>query len=142
MLNLTKHPSFVPLGGACAAALLLAVGAPAFGQETMEEFTVIGQSKQVDVRRISASVNYQDLDLTTQDGRRQLKQRVWRTASQLCARLGEPEQAVGMAFACQDDAFDSAAPMLRAAVNQARRQVADGAPATSVTLVAAATPAR
>lgn len=141
MLKLMRHLPFAPLGAACAAAVL-AAGAPTFGQETMEEFTVLGTINRVDVRQISASVNLQDLDLTTQAGRTQLKQRVRNTAAELCDRLGEPDQAVGMAFACEDDAVHSAAPTVQKVIRQARLQVAGGAPATSITLVAAATPAR
>ncbi|CAN7579921.1 UrcA family protein [Phenylobacterium sp. LjRoot219] len=133
MLNLARHMPFAPLGAVCALAVLTA-GAPASAQEGVEEFTVIGSSQQVDVRRISASVNFQDLDLTTKQGRDQFNQRIWRTAGELCDRLGEPNYAVGMAFACQDKAFEAAAPSRRKAIKQAQLRVAGAAPATTITI--------
>src|SRR6201993_1289984 len=104
------------LGAACAFGMLIA-GASASAQEPQPEFTVTGHAEGPHERSLSAAVFYDDLDLTGTAGRAVLRQRVLRTASELCRQLGGgPENAAGLAFVCEDEAVQSAADFQRAAI--------------------------
>lgn len=119
MLKRAEHASSGLLGVACVA-VMLAMAAPAFGQAAMGDFTVIGHGQGPHERSLSAAVVYADLDLTTTAGRAELRRRVRRTAAELCHQLGGgPGNATGLAFACEDEAVQSAAGFQRSAIARA-----------------------
>jgi UrcA family protein len=108
------------LGAACALGMLTA-GAPASAQDPAPQFTVTGHGEGPHERSLSAAVFYGDLDLTTAIGRSALRQRVRRTAAELCDRLGGgPENATGLAFVCEDEAVQSAVEFQQTATAQAQ----------------------
>ena len=81
--------------GICAAALV-AGAAPLMAQPS-EDITVTGRYGTVpdSVQTLSQAVSYYDLDLGTEAGRRELRQRVSLTARFLCSKLGESSTAPG-----------------------------------------------
>ena len=118
-----KFASCPNLFGVACATLAMAASAPAAGQEPATEFTVTGHAEGPHERSLSAAVFYGDLDLTRPGGRALLRQRVRRTASELCRQLGGgPENATGLAFVCEDEAVQSAAEFQRTAIAHATSQ--------------------
>jgi UrcA family protein len=109
-LSQRLSPQFAGL--LCAVGLLSA-GAPAFGQER------VGQFAENSGHGLSASVAYQDLDLTTLAGRNELRRRVWTTARKLCSRLSESEASSAAAPSCEDLARIDVAETQRAIIAQA-----------------------
>lgn len=112
-------------GAAAAAGPVLA--------QTVEELTVIGrQGVGPNTRSISAVVSYRDLDLTTENGRTVLNQRVRTTARDLCRQLNEGNMSTGggVAPSCEQDALNSASEQQRLAIANARpRNLATTTPA-------------
>jgi UrcA family protein len=106
MLHFPNRRSAGLLGVSCALSVL-AAAAPASSEEAVELFTVVGHSEGLQERSLSAAVSYRDLDLTTSAGRRELHSRLWRTAAELCRRLGDKSGA-DPPFACEDAALEGA----------------------------------
>jgi UrcA family protein len=118
MPKFASFPSFTAFGVACAAGLLAA--APAFGQEAASAFSVTDRSDAPSERTVSAVVSYRDLDLTTQEGRALLRQRMWRTAETLCARIGESHVGDGSApLSCENQLRYSLGQQQRYAIARA-----------------------
>lgn len=84
----------------------LAIAAPAAAQSAPEEIIVTGALGEVDedVRSLSQSVSYADLDLTTDAGRDMLRHRVSLTARYLCDKLGEDNVSSPLVPSCRDAA--------------------------------------
>jgi UrcA family protein len=118
MLKLANHVSSSLLGVVCAVASV-AAGVPAFGQGA-DDFTVLGHNERPYGSTLSATVSYRDLDLTNRHGQAVLRQRVWRTAETLCARIGENHigSATGV-LSCEDQVAFSAARQQRDAIARA-----------------------
>jgi UrcA family protein len=98
-------------GAILAGAALFAVAAPAQAQSTVEELTVTGHyggPLPDNVRSISQTVSFADLDLSTGDGRHELKHRISLTARYLCDKLGESDTSDGVAPSCRDAATKDA----------------------------------
>lgn len=121
MGKLVKQTRSLWVCGAVAAGGLLAASAPAAAQ-TAEELTVIGRYGPAgEVRTLSGIVSYRDLDLTTEAGRKTLKERIKTTARDLCVRLGEPPtERTPPAPSCQQAAIDNAWDQQQVALAQAR----------------------
>lgn len=109
-----------------AAAGAALTSAPAFAQ-TVEEVTVVGRyGPDGEPRTLSRAVSFADLDITTQPGQEQLKQRISDTARELCTELGEPSAAgAGPVPSCRDQAVREASEQMRTAVAAARPRPAD-----------------
>ena len=98
-------------------ALVLALAAPAalpaaaYAQPAPEEITVTGRYGRVpeSVRSLSQAVSYADLDLSTQAGRDELRNRVKLTSRWLCEQLGETDTSSGPVLpSCRDAAVGDA----------------------------------
>lgn len=130
MLKLAKHVSSSLLGAMCAVASV-AAGVPAFGQGS-DEFTVLGHNERPYEHTLSATISYRDLDLTNRDGRAVLRQRVWRTAEKLCARIGEGHiGGASQALSCEDQVRYSAAQQQRDAIARAMVAAAPANPSVA-----------
>jgi UrcA family protein len=132
MLKLARHVSCSLFGVVCAVSA--ASGVPAFGQGS-NEFTVLGHNTNPYYDSPSAAISYRDLNLANSNDRAVLRQRVWRTAEKLCARIGEGH--IGSAtqvLSCEDQVVLSAAQqehdaIARAMTAPANKSVASGGPA-------------
>jgi UrcA family protein len=93
-------------GAILAGAALVAAATPVLAQSTVDEVTVIGRHGPLpdDVRSISQTVSYADLDLGSADGRHELKHRIALTARYLCDRLGESDASDPVVPSCRDAA--------------------------------------
>lgn len=93
-------------GAIFAGAALVAAAAPVLAQSTVDEVTVIGRHGPLpdDVRSISQTVSYADLDLASAYGRHELKHRIRLTADYLCDRLGESDASDPVVPSCRDAA--------------------------------------
>jgi UrcA family protein len=123
MLKLTRQVSCGLLGVVCAVGSV-AAGLPAFGQGS-DGFTVIGRTDTPSERRVSATISYQDLDLTNADGRAALQHRVWKAGQKLCSQMGE--RSLGSAstvMSCADQVRFSADPQQRDAIARAKAPTA------------------
>ncbi len=82
------------------------MSSPAIAQAAPEEIVVTGQFGQVpdSVQSLSQAVSYADLDLSTQDGRNELRHRVNLTARFLCEKLGESDSGSPVAPSCRQAA--------------------------------------
>lgn len=91
---------------AMAAGAMLLVAMPATAQTDSEDITVTGRYGRVpdSVQSLSQAVSYADLDLSTDAGRKVLRQRVRLTARYLCQKLGEPDTDSPPAPSCRDAA--------------------------------------
>jgi UrcA family protein len=125
------------LFGGAALALLAALPAQAQERTTYTKI-VSGAPERVDVfmphdqrseigapieyRTVSRAVRFDDLDLTTRQGARELRDRVRRTARELCRR---PEFSIAVAPvngpACYGTAVEEAMDQVDNAIAQARR---------------------
>ena len=124
MLKLTTCSSL--LGAACAVGFG-AVCVPAFGAAP-GGFTVMGHNGAAYGAGPSVVVSYRDLDLTTKNGRVVLRQRVWKTAETLCARLGEDHAvSASQVGSCEVEAYSSAASQVHDAIARATAPTFDGA---------------
>jgi UrcA family protein len=90
---------------------------PASAQTTVEEFTVTGHvGPDNEPTSLSKAVSYADLDLSSAEGRYELKHRISLTARYLCERLGEDETSDGVVPSCRDvavrDAMRRARPII------------------------------
>lgn len=97
------------LGLIVAGAALIGVAAPALAQSD-EEIIVSGRYGTLpdSVQSASQSVGYADLDLSTMDGRAELKRRLNLTARYLCNKLGESDTSSSVAPTCRDAAVKDA----------------------------------
>jgi UrcA family protein len=97
-------------GAILAGATLVAAAAPVLAQSTVEEVTVIGRYGPLpdNVRSISQTVSYADLDLGTDAGRHEFKHRIGLTARYLCDKLGESDTADPVVPSCRDAATKDA----------------------------------
>jgi len=97
-------------GAALSGATLLAGNTPARAQSTVEELTVTGRYGTVpdNVRSISQTVSYADLDLGSRAGQQAFKHRIALTARYLCDKLGESDTSDGVTPSCRDDATSNA----------------------------------
>ena len=102
-----RFPSLI--SGALLGAAI-AVATPAMAQNASQEITVSGEygTAPDNVRSLSIPVSYADLDLSTDPGRRLLRQRINLTARFLCDRLGEENAASPVAPTCRDGAVRTA----------------------------------
>lgn len=109
MRNLPSVPRNPLLAGAvCAAALALAGSAMA--QITVEELTVIGKAPATQ-QTVSYVVGFGDLNLRTEEGRKELRKRINLTATYVCHKLGEDQSN---AFAeCRSKAIEDAMVKVR-----------------------------
>ena len=86
--------------GICGSTLVagaLVAGASTAMAQTSEDIIVTGRYGTVpdSVQTLSQAVSYYDLDLSTEAGRKELRQRVSLTARFLCDKLGESSTAPG-----------------------------------------------
>lgn len=97
-----------PLIKAAFVAVTLAGTAPVLAQNApdSEEITVTGRFGRVpdNVRTLSQAVSYADLDLSTPEGKAEIRHRINLTARYLCDRLGESASSTGPAGSCRDAA--------------------------------------
>jgi UrcA family protein len=110
------------LAGVALFAGVASAAGPVAAQTVADELTVTGHYRVgSDVRTLTSTVSYHDLNLTTATGRNVLSQRVRTAARDLCRRLGEPSNA-GQAAApsCERDAINSTREQQRLAVANAR----------------------
>lgn len=96
---------------------IIAATPPASAQTTVEEFTVTGHhGPDNEATSLSQAVSYADLDLSTAEGRYELKYRISHTARYLCRKLGEDETSDGVVPSCRDaavrDAMTRARPII------------------------------
>jgi UrcA family protein len=87
----------------------MAAIAPAFAQSP-EEIIVTGRYGKVpdNVKSLSQSVSYADLDLSTSAGKQELRHRLNLTARYLCEKLGESDTATPPVPSCRDAAVKDA----------------------------------
>ena len=121
MLKLPSRPKTpIWVGGALAALLTLTWAAEAFAQATVEEVVVVARYQGKELRSLKVPVSYRDLDLTTEPGRKTLKERVKATAAEACRRLGEAGAGeTPMVPSCERGAVESAAQQMRVAIASA-----------------------
>jgi UrcA family protein len=103
-----------------AVAAFAAGAAPAFAQP-IEQLTVTGQwnGRGEPPASLSRVVAYDDLDLRLAADQRELRQRVQKTARDICDELGQDRpNAANLGHSCQDTA-------VAGAMNQVRLAVAD-----------------
>jgi UrcA family protein len=99
----------VAAGTFLAGALLATAAAPVRAESTVGEITVTGHFGPDDnVRSISQTVGFGDLDLSTDAGRHELKHRISLTARYLCDKLGESDTSDGVTPSCRDAATQDA----------------------------------
>lgn len=93
-----------------ASAGLASLAAPAAAQPAVEELTVTGRYGRApdSVKSLSQGVSYADLDLSTEAGRKVLRQRISLTARYLCDKLGESSTGDSIAPSCRDAAAKDA----------------------------------
>jgi UrcA family protein len=93
-------------GAILAGATLFATAAPVLAQSTVEEVTVMGRYGTLpdNVRSVSQTVSYADLDLSADAGRHEFKHRIALTARYLCDKLGESDSSDGVVPSCRDAA--------------------------------------
>lgn len=106
-----------------AAAALTAAGlgaaAPASAQSYVDELVVEGYGPD-GPDRMSRAVAYDDLDLTTLEGREVLRLRIRDTAGDICRALREdPDARSPLIDSCRNDAIKSARMQVRAAIDRA-----------------------
>jgi len=91
-------------------ASALVVSAPALAQNAPEEIIVRGEygTAPDSVQSLSQSVSYADLDLSTDDGRDELRHRLSLTARFLCNKLGESGAGSSIVPSCQQEAVRGA----------------------------------
>jgi UrcA family protein len=101
---------FTRLGGLMIGAAIVAGSAAVAQTAPPEEITVTGRYGTVpdSVQSLSQAVSYADLDLSTDAGKKELRQRLNLTARWLCQKLGEPEIAAPPAPSCRDAAVSDA----------------------------------
>jgi UrcA family protein len=90
------------------AAFPITIGAfIARAQTTVDEVMVTGHMKDRNFEdALGYHVSYADLDLRTEAGRKELDQRIVKTADVLCAKLGERDHVRGAAaLSCKDSAI-------------------------------------
>lgn len=110
------------------AAFAAAGAAPAFAQ-SVEQLTVTGQwnGRGEPPASLSRVVSYDDLDLRLASDQRLLRQRVQKTARDICDELGQDRpNAANLGHSCQDNAVAGAMDQVRLAVVDA---VTRGGPA-------------
>jgi UrcA family protein len=117
MTNLATSSACI---GAACALLLTAAGAPVRAQALQEQLTFVAQGAAPKGQSRSAYVSYADLDLTTEAGQTELRQRLRRTEAELCREVDDTHSAA--ALTCEDDARRNAARFERAAIAQATAQ--------------------
>jgi UrcA family protein len=91
----------------CAIAGMAFLGAAApVHADVVEEVIVEGHQGKLSesVKRASTAVSYADLDLSTREGREELRHRVSLTARYLCEKLGETDTSSGVVPSCRDAA--------------------------------------
>ena len=100
------HELSFAAGAILAGAALVAADTPVLAQSTVEEVTVTGHYGPLpdNVRSISQTVSYMDLDLGSADGRHELKHRIALTARYLCDKLGESDTSDPVVPTCRDAA--------------------------------------
>jgi UrcA family protein len=100
------HELSFAAGGILAGAALVAAATPVLAQSTVEEVTVTGRYGPLpdNIRSISQTVSYADLDLGSADGRHELKHRISLTARYLCDKLGESDTSDPVVPSCRDAA--------------------------------------
>ena len=78
----------------------------ALAQDAPEEIVVTGEFGRApdSVKSLSQVVSYADLDLSTQEGRNELRHRVNLTARFLCEKLGESDSSSPIAPSCRQAA--------------------------------------
>jgi UrcA family protein len=106
------------------AGVGIVAGAPASAQTTVEEFIVTGHNgPDNEATSLSQAVSYADLDLSSAEGRYELRHRVSVTARYLCRRLGEDDTSDGVVPSCRDaavrDAMTRARPIIVASERDA-----------------------
>lgn len=109
------------LGGVACVLALMAAETPALAQDLPDQLTFAFQGAGTHEQTLSASVSYSDLDLTTKAGQNALRQRVRRTAAELCQKMGD-EVSPAAAFSCEDRALKNAGSYERAAIALAASQ--------------------
>jgi len=115
-----RSKAFFLACGVVAAGLTATAAAPALAQ-TVDELVVVGHRGVGDnVRSLSTGVSYRDLDLTTQDGRAILHERVRAAARDLCRQLNEDGVGSALTPSCERDAVDGARNQERLAAVEAR----------------------
>jgi UrcA family protein len=104
------HELSFTAGAILAGATLAAAAAPAVAQTTVEEVTVTGRYGPLpdNVRSISQTVSYADLDLSSPAGQHELKHRIALTARFLCDKLGETDTGDPVVPSCRDAATKDA----------------------------------
>jgi UrcA family protein len=86
----------------------------------VDELVVEGYVGPDGPNRLSQTVAYGDLDLTTMEGREMLRLRIRDTAGDLCRAMREdPDARSPLLASCRDDAIRSARNQVRAAVDRA-----------------------
>ena len=96
-------------GALLVGALAVAAAAPVRAQSTVEELTVTGHYGSPDnIRSITQTVGFGDLDISTEAGRHEFKHRIALTARYLCDKLGESDTSDGVAPSCRDAATSDA----------------------------------
>ena len=118
MKRKSLHELSFAAGAILAGAALVAAATPVLAQSTVEEVTVIGRHGPLpdDVRSISQTVSYADLDLGSADGRHELKHRIALTARYLCDKLGESDASDPVVPSCRDAATRDAVAQADAAI--------------------------
>jgi UrcA family protein len=115
MLGRKTITTLIHLCGAVGAAAITLASAPAFAQAvTVEEVTVEGRPSKGPPETFDYRVGYSDLDLRTEEGRKELANRIQIAAAYACKKVDEPNGA------CRADAVSHAMVKARAAAHQMR----------------------
>jgi len=109
MKRITLREFSITAGALMAGAVLATAAAPVQAQTTVGEITVTGHYGSNDnIRSISQTVGFGDLDLSTDAGRHEFKHRISLTARYLCDKLGESDTSDGVTPSCRDAATQDA----------------------------------
>jgi UrcA family protein len=123
MMRKSLRELLLTAGAILSGSALLAAVAPAHAQSRVEELTVTGRYGTLpdNVRSISQTVSYADLDLSSDAGRHELKHRISLTARYLCNKLGESDTIGGVIPSCRDTATRDADTQADAVIAQFSR---------------------
>jgi len=115
MLGRKTTTTIIHLCGATSAAAIAIGGAVAIAQPvTVEEVTVEGRPSKGPPEAFDYRVGYSDLDLRTEEGRKELANRIQIAAAYACKKVDEPNGA------CRADAVNHAMVKARAAAHEMR----------------------
>lgn len=118
-MRASSRATLTTIFGAALSVAGVIPATPVSAQTTVQELTVTGRyGPDNQPRSLSQAVSYADLDLSSPEGRNELKHRISLTARYLCDKLGENETSDTVVPSCRNaaeqDAMAQARPIIAA----------------------------